>query len=74
MYQKHCPNGTIYQLATKAMPNEKCPHPLWLGIRCKFSKWYLSEVHLPKEKAVEKAVQEVKSKKNTKAREIIKIN
>lgn len=74
MYQMHCPNGTIYQLATKAMPNEKCPHPLWLGIRCKFSKWYLSEVHLPKEKAVEKAVQEVKSKKNTKAREIIKLN
>lgn len=48
LFAKYSPKGTIYQLATKNMPDENCPHPLWFGIRCKFEKWYFTECkHLP---------------------------
>ena len=48
LFRKYAPKGTVYQLATTSLPDECCPHPLWLGIRCKFEKWYLTECrHLP---------------------------
>ena len=70
LFRKYNTDGTVYQLTTGSMPNEDCPHPLWLGIRCRFSKWYLTEcINLP-EKAVEESKKNKRSKK-VKDREII---
>lgn len=69
MYYKYVPKGTIYQLATKNMPDENCPHPLWFGIRCKYEHWYLTECrHLPEIKA------EKKEAKKPKGREFVVLN
>ena len=63
LFRKYNADGTVYQLATSSMPNEYCPHPLWLGIRCKFSKWYLTEcTNLPEEAKKSKKPKKVKDR------------
>lgn len=76
LFKKYDPKGTVYQLAAKSMETENCPHPLWLGIRCKFSKWFLQEYHYNEEdnKTENNAdIKETKSRKY-KGREMIKLN
>ena len=42
LYRKFCPDNTIYQLSANGMDSETCPHPLYMGIRCKNANWYLT--------------------------------
>lgn len=71
MFRKYNSEGTIFQFSTATMEDENCPHPLWLGIRCKFQKWNLTEcTHLPTKYDMENMKKDEKPAKKTKAREI----
>lgn len=73
MFRKNNADGMIYQLATKAMPDEKCPHPLYLGIRQKTAVWYLTECKCLDEATpdTDNTKQSTKPKKKTKQREFV---
>ena len=74
LFKKHNPKGKMYQLATESTSTEKYPHPLWLGIRCKFSKWFLKECDIPCEKNKSEENPRIKESKSIKGREMIKLN
>lgn len=73
LFKKYNPKGKIYQLAAKSMQNENCPHPLWLGIRCKFQEWYLKEYVCSSDNA-KAETKEKNTAKKTKGREMIHLN
>lgn len=70
MYRKCCPDNTIYQLSANGMDNEVCPHPLYMGIRCKNANWYLTECKsLPERK--EKETKKPAPARRAKGRDIV---
>lgn len=75
MYKKYCPNSMIYQLSSNGMGDEICPHPLYMGIRCKNANWYLTEcLTLPEHKEQKKTeTKQIKKpiERRAKGREIV---
>ncbi len=75
MYKKYCPGSPIYQLSSNGMGDETCPHPLYMGIRCKNANWYLTEcTALPEMKKAVKTSKKPAHARKARAREIVVLN